>query len=105
MTNSVAARAAEAKREAGRMGILLDAKLLLLYRVLAARADAPVARVVGLAALSLPDWPSEATAPLARSVGLAPLSLPLRVVGYLTETEFPSQPHLLAVELAESGEV
>jgi hypothetical protein len=24
---------------------------------------------------------------------------------YLTETEFPSQPHLLAVELAESGEV
>jgi hypothetical protein len=32
------------------------------------------------------------------------LSLTLKVAGGLTETEFPSQPHLLSVELAESGE-
>src|ERR1700679_903400 len=53
MTKSVAARAAETRREADRMGILLDAKLLPLYRDWPSRADAPVARFVGLAPLSL----------------------------------------------------
>jgi hypothetical protein len=33
------------------------------------------------------------------------LSLTLRVVGDLTETVFPPQPQLFAVELAESGEI
>jgi hypothetical protein len=61
MTNIVAARAAERRREAGRMGILLDAKLLPLYRDspsradagLTVRADALSARFVGFAPLSL----------------------------------------------------
>jgi hypothetical protein len=66
------------------MGILLDAKLLPLYRDREYRG-----------------WPSRA-APAVRCAGFAPLSLTLRVVGYLTETEFPSQPYLLAVKLAES---
>ena len=48
---------------------------------------------------------AQATVPAARFVGFAPLSLTLRVVGDLTETVFPSQPQLFAVELAESGEV
>jgi hypothetical protein len=65
------------------MGILLDAKLIPLYR----------------------DSPSRADAPVARFAGFAPLSLTLRVVGDLTETVFASQPQLFAVELAESGEV
>jgi hypothetical protein len=116
MTNIVAARAAERRREAGRMGILLDAKLLPLYRDspsradagLAVRADAPSARFVGFASFGrstvgvVGDLCRLQVLHFAHdgSVWFGPVKFP-RLGGEV----FPSQPRLFAVELAESGEV
>jgi hypothetical protein len=116
MTKSVAARAAERRREAGRMGILLDAKLLPLYRDspsrtdagLAIRADAPSARFVGFA--SFGRFTAGVVGDLCRlqvlhfaqdgSVWFGPVKLPR-----LGVEVFPSQPCLFAMALEGSGEV
>jgi hypothetical protein len=78
-------------------------------------ATAPVARSKPVArsrrfasSRSLTDWPSEADAPVARFVGFAPLSLTSALSDELSRRGvevFLSQPRLFAVELAGSGEV
>ncbi|MGB9416817.1 MAG: hypothetical protein WCB58_10910 [Acidobacteriaceae bacterium] len=89
------------------MGILLDAKLLPLYRGLAVRAHAPVARSERFAPLSLTaafvgDRCRLQVLALRFAQGQDDRPVKLTCLG---GEVFPSQRCLFAVESAESGEV